>query len=309
MPPVQRIGTAIGEVGHLSLAVAGQNLALIWLCSRVVSPWVADFCVFAAVTLVLDFVFHLTFFLAVLSVDVQRMELQDSLERVDLTQVSKNNRPERQSWLGSLRHGTMPISTRFAGSAAIFSIILAINWHFFDSSGQKLTPRAMFDRMITRRSQPRGRDLWSPPPINQARTPADWLRIQDHNTARELFGFIKPNAHYFVARVYDPLLVVLDGAEGRNSPQKPSTIPDHFHKFAREHVFPAALIVVFLIAGVTLLVNYLLWSGVPDTLDGEEAEDLRFSVKTLPPPQTLDIVRLASSPKGHLVSISLSTLR
>ncbi|KAH7130767.1 sterol-sensing domain of SREBP cleavage-activation-domain-containing protein [Dendryphion nanum] len=305
MPPVQRIGTAIGEVGHLSLAVAGQNLVLIWLCSRFVSPWVADFCVFAAVTLVLDFVFHLTFFLAVLSVDVQRMELQDSLERVDLTQASKSNKQERQSWLASLRHGTMPISTRFAGSAAIFSIILAINWHFFDSSGRKLTPRAMFDRIVAKRAQPPDEDLWSPPPINQARTPADWLRIQDHNTARELFGFIKPNAHSFIARVYDPLLVVLNGAEGRDTTHKPSTITEHLRNFTREHAFPAALIVVFMIAGVTLLMNYLLWTGLPDAQDEEEEEESLFSVQTLPTPQTLDIVRLASSPKGHLVSISL----
>ena len=85
MPPHQRIGNALGEVGHLSLAVAVQNLGLIWLCSRLVTPWVADFCIFAAVTLVFDFVYHLTFFVAVLSVDVQRMELSDSLERVDVS--------------------------------------------------------------------------------------------------------------------------------------------------------------------------------------------------------------------------------
>ncbi|KAF2019111.1 hypothetical protein BU24DRAFT_341274, partial [Aaosphaeria arxii CBS 175.79] len=307
MPPVQRIGHAIGEVGHLSLAVAGQNLVLIYLCSRIVTPWVADFCVFAAVTLVLDFVFHLTFFLAVLSVDVHRMELQDSIDRVDLVQSSKTTRQERQSWLASLRDGNMPFSTRFAGSAAIFSIILALNWHFFDTSNRKLSPRALLDRMMARAAEPApsGPDLWSPPPINQARTPGDWLRIQDHNTARELFGFIKPHAHTFTARVYDPMLVVLKGAEGRDVSQKPSDLAESLRHFAQEHAFPAALIVVFLIAGVTLLMNFLLWTGLPDDADSEEDEDALFTVQTLPTPQALDIVRLACSPKGQLASISL----
>jgi hypothetical protein len=128
MPPHQRIGNALGEVGHLSLAVAFQNLALIYFCSRLVSPWVADFCIFAAVTLVFDFVYHITFFVAVLSVDVQRMELSDSLERVELTQKMKKTRQERQSWLTALRErvllGVWPFSPSFSLSIGTFSIAM-----------------------------------------------------------------------------------------------------------------------------------------------------------------------------------------
>jgi hypothetical protein len=305
MPPHQRIGNALGEVGHLSLAVAFQNLALIYLCSRLVSPWVADFCIFAAVTLVFDFVYHITFFVAVLSVDVQRMELSDSLERVDLSPKSKKARSERQSWLTALREGTLPLSTRFAGSVAIFSIILAINWHFFDSNDKTLSIQSIRQKFMSR-TRKRSFDVtWSPPPINQARTPADWLRIQDHNTARELFGFIKPGAHSFIARIYDPLLVVSKGAYGRDRPQPPTSIKEGLRRFAQGHAFPAALIVVFLIAGVTLFMNYLLWTGLPEVLDEKEDEETVFSIKTLSTPQTLDIVRLASCSKGHLASISL----
>ena len=303
MPPIQRIGNAIGEVGHLSLAVAVQNLLLIYLCSRVVTPWVADFCVFAAVTLVLDFVFHLTFFLAVLSVDVQRLELQDSLSRGDTYYYSKGG---RQSWLDAMRQGNLPLSTRWAGSAAIISMILAVNWHFFDGSNARLTPRGLLKKVLTRAQKSPDTLTWTPPPINQARSPADWLRIQDHNTARELFGFIKPNAHSFVARVYDPLLVVLNGAQGREKISKTYSLLESARHFARKHAFPAALIVVFLIAGVTLLMNYLLWSGLPDeAAEDEKDEEERFSVKTLPKAQTLDVVRLTSCAKSHLVSISL----
>lgn len=304
MPPHQRIGNALGEVGHLSLAVALQNLGLIYLCSRLVTPWVADFCIFAAVTLVFDFVYHLTFFVAVLSVDVQRMELSDSLKRVDISKKAKS-RSERQTWLSALREGSLPLSTRFAGSVAIFSIILAINWHFFDSNDQSLSLHTLRQRLSTR-TRKRSTDMtWSPPPFNQARTPADWLRIQDHNTARELFGFIKPGAHSFVARIYDPLLVVSKGAYGRDRPQPPSNFAEGFLKFAQGHAFPAALILVFLIAGVTLFMNYLLWTGLPEMVDESTEEESAFSVQTLTTPQTLDIVRLVSCSRGHVTSISL----
>ncbi|KAF1841152.1 uncharacterized protein K460DRAFT_389623 [Cucurbitaria berberidis CBS 394.84] len=295
MPPHQRIGNALGEVGHLSLAIAFQNLALIYLCSRLVAPWVADFCVFAAVTLVFDLVFHFTFFVAVLSVDVQRMELSDSLGRIDVSQTKKKNRQDRKVWLAALRKGTLPLSTRFAGTVAIFSIILAINWHFFDSNDKQLSFNNLRQTFLSRRRK-RSNDIsWNPPPFNQARTPADWLRIQDHNTARELFNFIKPGAHSFIARIYDPLLVVLKGAHGRDRPQPPTSLLDGLHRFAQGHAFPAALLAVSLIAAVTLLMNYLLWTGVPEAEDDNEDEENRFSVRTLPTPHTLDVVRLASS--------------
>ncbi|KAF2856076.1 hypothetical protein T440DRAFT_412930 [Plenodomus tracheiphilus IPT5] len=305
MPPHQRVGNALGEVGHLSLAIALQNLALLYLCSRLVTPWVADFCVFAAVTLVFDLVFHFTFFVAVLSVDVQRMELSDSLERIDHSQVMKKKRTERQSWVAALREGNLPLGTRFAGTVAICSVILAINWHFFDSNDKQLSFHTIRQRLMSRRRRRSINTVWNQPPINQARTPADWLRLQDHNTARELFSFIKPGAQSFIARIYDPLLVVAKGAQGRDRPQPPTSLLEGLRRFARAHAFPAALILAFLIAGVTLLMNYLLWTGLPEVLDDTEDEESLFSVKTLPNPQTLDVVRLASCSKGHVASISL----
>ncbi|XPS74957.1 hypothetical protein M3J09_007069 [Ascochyta lentis] len=305
MPPQQRIGNALGEVGHLSLAVAFQNLALIYLCSRFVSPWVADFCVFAAVTLVFDFVYHLTFFVAVLSVDVQRMELSDSIGQADLTQGSKKKQPERQSWLTALVEGTTPLSTRFAGTVAIFSIILAINWHFFDASDQRLSFDSVRKRLMSKRQRRSYGAQWTSPPINQARTPAEWLKLQDHNTAREMFAILKPGAHSFVARIYDPILVVTKGARGRDKPQSPTSLMAYLRRFAQGHAFPAALMAVFLIAGVTLLMNYLLWTGLPETTDEDEEKEASFCVNTLPTQQTLDIVQMSTCSKGHVASVSL----
>lgn len=305
MPPQQRIGNALGEVGHLSLAVAFQNLGLIYLCSRFVAPWVADFCVFAAVTLVFDFVYHLTFFVAVLSVDVQRMELSDSIGQADLTQGSKKKRNERQLWLAALMEGTAPLSTRFAGTVAIFSIILAINWHFFDASDQHISFDTVRRKFMSKKQRRSSGAQWTSPPINQARSPAEWLKLQDHNTAKELFATFKPDAHSFIARIYDPILVVTKGARGRDKPVPSTTLMAYLRRFAQGHAFPAALMAVFLIAGVTLLMNYLLWTGLPEVVDEDEEKESSFSVQTLPTQQMLDIVQMSSCPKGHLASVSL----
>jgi hypothetical protein len=80
---------------------------------------------------------------------------------------------------------------------------------------------------------------------------------------------------------------------------------DGLRRFARGHAFPAALIVVTLIAAVTLFMNYLLWTGLPQTAEEIEDEEVTLSIKTLPTPQNLDVVQLASCSKGHVASISL----
>jgi len=59
MPTTSRIANALGDVGHLSLAAAAQNLMLLWLLSRMVWPGVAAFCAFAAVALIFDFCCYL----------------------------------------------------------------------------------------------------------------------------------------------------------------------------------------------------------------------------------------------------------
>ena len=311
MQTVHRIANALGNVGHLSLAAAGQNLFILWILSRIVSPGVAAFCAFAAVALVFDFVFHLTFFVAVLSVDVRRMELQDSLDRVSLTQpTAKNSRQERQSWIEAMRQGKLPFTTRIAGSTVIISFVLALNWHFFDNDNPAFSFRRMMNHVHATKSNSSStvRPQPPPPPINQARTPAEWLRMQDHDTAKELITFIKPNAYSFIARVYDPLLIVLKGADGRYGRNEPESFLIIIRQLAEQHFFPVALAVVSTIAFVTLLMNYLVWNELPEEFEDRDTNEQRLMVSSLPKSHSLDVVWLKACGKGHLVSISLDRL-
>lgn len=310
IPTAQRIGKALGEVGHLSLAQTFQNLALLWLLSRVVSPGVAAFCAFAAVALVFDFVFHLTFFLAVLAVDVRRLELQDSLDRANLSQPAKITKHEQKPWIGAFLARKVPVQTRLAGSAALVSFVLMLNWHFFDTDSPRplsfgeIIQNAFATKYAVNASRS-SRAARLRAPINQACTPAEWLRMQDHDTAKEFIRFIKPNAYSIVARVYDPVLVLLNGADGRDARAPDLSFLAIIRQLAEQHFFPVALAAVFTIAGVTLLTNYLLSNELLVNTDDDGGE-ASLVVDALPmSSHGLDIIRLSSSGRGHVVSISL----
>ena len=121
-----RISTALGEVGFLSFVAVATDLAILALIGGISVPAVREFCIFAGVALLMDFVWHLTFFLAVLTADVRRLELQDSLDRllslssqddgdVDFsTPAEKTNKAMEYFF-----QGTSPLSTRVAGSAIV----------------------------------------------------------------------------------------------------------------------------------------------------------------------------------------------
>jgi len=125
---IKRVSSALGEVGFLSLVAVATELGFLSLIATISVPAVQEFCAFAGIALIMDFVWHNTFFLAVLSVDVQRMELQDSLDR--LMSLSSNEDDNDFQSLDAtdkkpspvadfLFKGGSPLGTRIAGSAIV----------------------------------------------------------------------------------------------------------------------------------------------------------------------------------------------
>lgn len=128
-PPEQstivRIATAVGEVGFLSSVAVATDLAILTIIGSVSVPAVTEFCWFAGIALVVDFVLHFSFFLAVLSVDVRRLELQDFLEKENLSSPRWDRRSSpARGGLKKFMKGT-PVSTRIAGSAIVRLLFLS----------------------------------------------------------------------------------------------------------------------------------------------------------------------------------------
>ena len=124
-PPEQstniRIATAVGEVGFLSSVAVVTDIVILTVIGCVSVPAVTEFCWFAGIALAVDFVLHFSYFLAVLSVDVRRLELQDFLEKESLSTPDSKWDRRVASPKGGLKivvKGT-PVSTRIAGSAIV----------------------------------------------------------------------------------------------------------------------------------------------------------------------------------------------
>ncbi|KFA75440.1 hypothetical protein S40288_01145 [Stachybotrys chartarum IBT 40288] len=300
-----RIGHAFGETSHIALVSTVQNVAILLSLSRVVSPGVAAFCIFAAVALVVDFYLLSTFFLSVLSLDVRRMELSDALEKETMQQNLNTTHPKgRSTWLQQLLQGNVALSTRIAGTIVMVGFVMIVQWHFLDEDNLfRSLVRLFRGAEATHLSSPAKTSLLEN--IHQARSPTSWLRLQDHETAREVINIIKPSSHSYVARVYDPLVFVMKNSDRMPHAKEPALLPAAYD-FIHHQMTRFVVIIFVVVAALRLLTNYLLWE---DEASNENPHDANagslLAVRSLSGGHALDIAMLISSSDGHVVSVGL----
>lgn len=315
MVTTQRIANGLGDIGHSSLASAAQNLVILWILSLVVSPGVSAFCAFAAVALLFDYFFLITFFVAVLNVDIQRLELQDSITRSrspdpkakKMTKATGSDSPDRPSWIDAIIRGRVPFSTRIAGSAVTITFVLALNWHFSENSIADLRSQS-WAAITSKHNLPSTEfDGTSPPPMNQTRHPSNWLRSQDYGNAAHFMNIVKPGAYSFTARVFDPLIIVLAGADRSGVPLDKDTWLSAIRNLAIHNFYPFALAVVFVVAFVTVLMNFLLWNAGAEKEELESAgpEPQLVSSTSIKTSHALDIFKMFGDGAGNLLSVGL----
>lgn len=300
-----RIGHAFGETAPIALASVAQNLHILYGLSRVVSPGVSAFCTFAAIAIVFDFFYLSTFFLTVLSVDVRRTELSDALAKASIrSNLLPHATSSRQAWLDNMLQGKIAMSTRIAGTVVMIGFVLIAQWHFFEKESIIRTLHKIF--RIARNDDLRPLQSLRLVEVHQARSPTSWLRLQDHETAREIINIIKPAAHSYTARVFDPYIFVLRGSDRMLSVQEPLFSPA-IYDFVRHQLTPFFVTTLVVTALVRLLTNYLLWDQLSEADDHDTSRDSLLSVKTLHG-HHLDVALLAASSDGHLVSVGLDRI-
>ncbi|KAL2160649.1 hypothetical protein VTH06DRAFT_1337 [Thermothelomyces fergusii] len=300
-----RVGEAFGATAHVAIANRVQNSLLLYCLSKVTSPGVSAFCTFAAIAMLFDFLYLATFFLAVLSVDVRQRELIE-LEKASLRQARASlGGMRRQSWFHGIypfRFGDIAMSTRITGSIVVVGFVLIVQAHYCSEDGRQWL------NQLFNLSWGRPRNHTKPPlliDIHQARSPTSWLRLQDHETAQEVIKAIKPWAHSYVARVYDPIIFVMKGADRTPHTKEPFFLPavyDFLH-----HQIP--LFVVSLLttpAALRLFTNHLIKARFEEGYSSGSSDDEHLlSMQSLSSGHTLDVAMLAASPKGRLVSVGL----
>lgn len=300
-----RIGHAFGETGHVALASVAQNLLILWGLSKVVSTGVSAFCTFAAIAILFDFFYLSTFFLSVLSVDVRRTELNEALEKARI----RNNRPSfdpssRQTVVEAILQGRIALSTRIAGTIVMLGFVVIAQWHFSSSGNTSWSPIRLLGLFWNVGNEA------APSPalyagLHQARSPKSWLRLQDHETAREVINVVKPWAHSYIARVYDPVIFVLKGSD-RNPSGVTRWFPDAVYDFANHQLTPFFVTVLVLVALVRLLMNYLLWDEMAEARGEDDYDDEPLmSIRSLVHGHDLDIAKLVVAPDSQVISVGL----
>ncbi|KAK1783612.1 sterol-sensing domain of SREBP cleavage-activation-domain-containing protein [Copromyces sp. CBS 386.78] len=297
-----RIGEAFGQTAYVAVANRLQNLAILLGLSRITFPGVAAFCTFAAVAIVFDFLYLATFFLAVLSVDVRQRELYE-LEKASVRKTNAVYETTLLDRIRRIRHSGVTISTRVAGTIVILGFILLAQSHYALESGSQWL------NWIFTRSWRVAKPLISKSSllvdIHQARSPTSWLRLQDHETAREVINVVKPWAHSYVARVYEPLIFVAKGADRIPHSREPMFLPA-VYDFIHNEIPRFVVFMLTLVALLLLLTNYLVHgndkhAGDPDHPDNEPL----LSMRSLSHGHDLDVVKMAVSPGNKLVSVGL----
>ncbi|KAH8821840.1 sterol-sensing domain of SREBP cleavage-activation-domain-containing protein, partial [Xylogone sp. PMI_703] len=311
-PTAFRLSEALGQTTHIALAGVSQNLFVLWLLSKFVYPGVVAFCTFAAIAITFDFFYLLTFFVAVLSIDIRRTELSDSLSKSASSRT--HSRPEQrppspplwksQTWIDLILKGDGPISTRIAGTLVMVSFVLMAQWHFFEDESiyhiaRRLSRKGNIHHLTEALATPFS------PEINQAQTPTSWLEMQDHETAHEIIQAIKPSAHSFIARVYDPLVFVSTGADRTPTECGVQPFLPAAYDFTKHQLVPFMVIVTFLVCAVALLMHYLLWVESEEEPSDRHKDKPLLSLMALSNGHHLDVVLLAASNTGLVVSVGL----
>lgn len=311
-----RISTALGEVGFVSFVAMTTNLGVLIIIGSVSAQPIREFCVFACVALVVDYILHMTFFLAVLSVDVRRLELQDSLDRMmthshddDTNLDDWNTKKANNGVFDFIFRGGSPFSTRIAGSAIIICFAVALNMHFLDNQHPAITLLAL-GSILRNPKNIRKATLaqTSEMPLNVVRSPTAWMRAQDQVTGMELIRAVKPGDVRAIARAYNPLFFVLAGSDRARTPSKMPNIMSTLElDVIKDHMQSFILTVIIVVAGITMLMNYLLFDDVPmdEPTRSRKGEGPQLTCQTLIEGHSLDIAMITASPKGVVVSVGL----
>ncbi|KAI7227882.1 hypothetical protein KC343_g7786 [Hortaea werneckii] len=142
--------------------------------------------------------------------------------------------------------------------------------------------------------------------MNATLTPGEWMRMQDFDTAKEVMRLAKPGADSFVIRVFAPLIVVLADADRTGAPLGTEAWVHALRSYAIHHFYPVAVAVVFAVAFVAVLMNFLLYSEAGEEVFAEEERQADgLSLRSVSLPHRLDIVKLAGTEKAHFVTVGL----
>ncbi|KAI9096902.1 sterol-sensing domain of SREBP cleavage-activation-domain-containing protein [Phlyctochytrium arcticum] len=143
LPVKERVGQGLGKVGvSMSISLGGEMLLLL-LSSTMNIPAVQDFCLFGAISIVMDYLMQITFFITILSIDIRRLELSELHKLTSLQTGLGARRPSLMQNSGSATESaeedttsgtTRPRRPHWAGYLMILGTITVLGFGLYGSS-------------------------------------------------------------------------------------------------------------------------------------------------------------------------------
>jgi len=308
---VARVATALGVVGHLSLIAVAQNLIILWLLSRVASPALAAFCGFAALSLIIDIALFFTFFVAMLNISLRKSGHRDSFEEVHQRCKAQSTKAgpvnglaqqQRGDIMRRPRHAALPHS-RILGTIIIISFLFMLNRHFLEGRitfhwARKFAVLSDGNEFNMGKGQREQNAI-----LEQNGDSVDWIKMQDHKTTSEILHIANPRSYTLLARVYDPLVVVLKCADRNPLPAEEILTSSPITTVIFGLLSPSVVIFCCVVA-LTLALRHGSSIGTQEkTRNGRFKPETLSSVKRLPRGHSLDIFMLTTSSKRFLASV------
>jgi hypothetical protein len=311
----------LGDVGYLSIIAAAEDLSVLWILSYLSrSPRVKAFCVFTAVTLVCDLFLHATFFLAILSAALRKLEVGSSMDDKSLNlgvpqrirRVALNVAKEGKSqWSYDIQLKQPTLRIRTVGIVLLICTVTALNWNgtAHKSPYGLARPPEHALAMDAARSPASVTALNGITDALEFSSPSKWLKTQDASTLMEGIQAIGLNERSYVANVYDPLIVFVNGphrsrlsSPGKGLPLSSGVrmLERHYHRL----LLYSAL--TFAVAG--LLVRTLLHGkgGAQDERTAVVEEKIsHIKIDILGPVHDMDIIMLTASTNGVIAAVGL----
>ncbi|KAK9457724.1 sterol-sensing domain of SREBP cleavage-activation-domain-containing protein [Dipodascopsis uninucleata] len=304
-PALVRVGVALGKVGLLSTVTISLNILFLLIPLFFFSAPISQVSAFSIISLAIDYFLHMTYFLAVLSIDVRRLELEDLIQSSLYSQSTDTDDEDEDEGFFDITFKRNPLAkfmdviaensfrmTTTAGIIVTGIFLVFMQLHYINGpdvqflvSSLKL-PVKDLPQIITKYSSSNSSVL-------------SWQEIRselfDGNHGRSLFH----HSGSPVLRFCEPDFLTLKNAH-RHDIRSSSSV------FASGYIYQFLIITSSTVISSAALISFLLRES-----RDEEAVDSRFNsapviiTKDMSCHHSLDIIRLATSSTGVIVSVGL----
>ncbi|KAK9386636.1 sterol-sensing domain of SREBP cleavage-activation-domain-containing protein [Lipomyces mesembrius] len=310
-PATVRIGTALGKVGFLSTATTACNVCLFIFAICISGSPIRQICTFAIIATIIDYFLHMTYFLAVLSIDVRRLELEDLIqtsfgaptnnaddldeeELISKDSLSWNPFPKIFSYF---LEGSVPTTTT-AGTATTGCFLVAMQLHYMRDT----------DYFSLLKHMP-----WTHPLVTsvvnstlvssvtgQQKNCHYWYRVHEYLVDENILATLAPQRSSFVVEFFEPVYFTLTSSSRSDNVIRTLSSP------SAGHVMQFIFVIMLSLATTALLLEHMLREVRDEhVVDPRLTSGPVFVTKDLSGSHSLDVVKLATSANGIVASVGL----